>query len=346
MNLIRPKALKPGDTLGIFTPSSPAYKDNEELFSNGVRNLERLGFKVKLGHLTAQRSEQGYRSGSGKERADEFMKLIRDPEVSGLISTIGGTNSNSMIPHLDFEVIRANPKVICGYSDVTSLHLSILKFSGLRTFYGPAVMTWFGDWPDGIMESDESFLDAVNRHKHGTRILQPFPRWSNHKRPWATGEWKTIPREWKKNEGWKVLKSGQAEAQLIAANLSTLMSAAGTKYFPDTQGKILLLESMSASFSTEERNLRQLQLMGVFAGLAGLLIGKPEWPDPQGVPFTHDDLILEVVGTQNYPIVSEFDCSHTLPMLTLSQMTPLKLSAKNGYDVTVEVLESMVDSEL
>ncbi len=130
-------ALQPGDTLGVFTPSSPAYLANPGLFENGIRNLERLGFKIRLGSLTAARASQGYRSANGEERAREFMELIEAPEVRGLISTIGGMNSNSLTPHLDFEKIRGARKVICGFSDVTSLHLAILKHARLRTFYGP-----------------------------------------------------------------------------------------------------------------------------------------------------------------------------------------------------------------
>jgi muramoyltetrapeptide carboxypeptidase LdcA involved in peptidoglycan recycling len=176
-----------------------------------------------------------------------------------------------------------------------------------------------------------------------TREVKPFEYWSNHKRDWKSGEWKKIPREWKKNEGWRVLIPGEVKAPLIAANLSTLMSAAGTDYFPDIKDKILLLESMSAGFATEERHLRQLQLMGVFDGILGLIIGKPEWPDSQGAMFSHNDLILEVVGkSRGYPIVSEFDCSHTVPMLTFAQMTMVSLKSQGDWDVRFEVLEAMV----
>ncbi len=272
------------------------------------------------------------------------MDLIVDPEVRGLISTIGGNNSSSLIPFLDFSEIRKQAKMICGYSDVSSLHLAILRYSKLRTFYGPAVMTWFGDWPHGIAESASSFWQAVTDTQSARRSLRPFPRWSNHKRNWANGDWKRLPREWTENKGWRVLVGGLAQAPLIAANLSPLMSAAGTPYFPDTQGKILLVESMAANFASEERHLRQLERMGVFDGLAGLIIGKPEWPNPQGAPFSHNDLICEIVGTERgYPIVSEFDCSHTVPMLTLAQMTSLRVDARSNYDVQIEILDAMVE---
>ena len=270
------------------------------------------------------------------------MELIHDPEVAGLMSTIGGNNTNSMIPYIDFQAVRQNPKVICGYSDVTSLHMAILHYSKLRTFYGPAVMTWFGDYPEGIPESAESFMQAVSLHKSGARSLRTPSRWSNHKRPWENGQWKNIPREWKKNEGWKVLNPGQASAPVIAGNLNTLLVGSGTPYFPELKGTILLVESMSAHFAEEERLLRHLQLMGSFDQIAGLIISKPEWPDTGGAPFTHDELILEVVGKRDYPIISQFDCGHTVPMLTLAQRTPIKVMAKSGFETSIEILEPMV----
>ena len=147
--MIKPRRLAPGDTIGVFTPSSPSYISNEELFSQGLLNLKRLGFKVKLGDVTARRGSEGYRSASPEERARELMELIADHQVHAVMSTIGGNNSSSLIGYLDFDLIREKRKLMCGYSDVTSLHLAIQKFSGLSTVYGPAVMCWFGDWPDG-----------------------------------------------------------------------------------------------------------------------------------------------------------------------------------------------------
>ncbi|RYZ78544.1 MAG: LD-carboxypeptidase, partial [Proteobacteria bacterium] len=230
--VLKPHALNIGDTIGIFTPSSPGYAWNEELFTNGLNNLEKLGFKIKLGALTERRASEGYRSGSPEERASEFMELVRDPNVHALMSTIGGTNSSSLIPFLDFEEIRKQRKIMCGYSDVTSLHAAILKFSGLRTIYGPGVMCWFGEWPDGVPESTEWFLTAAVEHREGLRKVLLPPRWSNHKRNWANDDWKSIPREWQQNDGWHVLNAGVATAPILALNLNTIMSSAGTPYWP------------------------------------------------------------------------------------------------------------------
>lgn len=327
MEIIKPMALKAGSTLGVFTPSSPAYKWNEGLFVNGLETLRRLGFNVKLGKLTAERGSQGYRSGSPKERADEFMELIEDPGVDGLISTIGGMNTSSIIPYLDFQKIRRERKMVCGFSDVTSLHMAILKFSGLRTIYGPSVMCWFGEWPNGIAESSEWFLDAVVRHRTGSREVVAPEKWSNHKRRWDNNDWKTLPRDWQQNEGWRVLSSGTAKAPILSLNLNTLMSAAGTSYWPDFSGKILLLEDMDAPLSRTERNLRQLNFIGVFDQIVGLIIGKPEFYSQEGAPFNYDDLFREIIGARSYPIVSNFDCSHCVPMISIPQFSEVQFSA-------------------
>jgi muramoyltetrapeptide carboxypeptidase LdcA involved in peptidoglycan recycling len=270
------------------------------------------------------------------------MDLILDPNVHALMSTIGGYNSSSMIPYLDFDAIRESRKPICGYSDVTSLHVSILTAAGLRTFYGPSVMCWFGDWPSGIPESNQWFLDAVMNHTSGPRPIAQPKFWSNHARRWETGEWKTIAREWQPNSGWDVLNPGEARAPILAFNLNTLLCLAGTKYWPDFTGKILMLEDMEAPQSRSERSFRQLSLMGVFDQISGLILGKPEFYMPQDAPFSYSELLMEVVGPRSYPIVAEFDCGHTVPMLTIPQLAPVSLVARQNQPVEFAFLEGSV----
>ena len=343
MKLISPSALKPGATIGIFTPSSPANVKYREKYLHGITVLEKMGFKVIEGSLTASQKLQGYRSGTPKERAAEFMELIRNPIVTCMISTIGGANSSSMIPFLDFDEIRRFPKIICGYSDVTSLHLSILAYAGLKTFYGPAIMPSFGEWPDMLAETKESFLNAVQIHRSGSRTFQPPTRWSYHLRSASTDAWKIEPRKYEENLGWRVLNPGTVSAPIVVANLNTLMTSAGTSYFPKIQGNILLIEEMNAPFSEEERHLRHLERLGAFDEISGLIISKPEVYDKESAPFEYDDLILEIVGTKRkYPIVSNFDCGHTNPMVTIAEMASVSLDAKHDYDTEFKVLEPMV----
>jgi muramoyltetrapeptide carboxypeptidase len=332
MELLRPHPLRPGDTIGVFTPSSPSYRDNEGLFVNGIKNLERLGFKVKLGRLTEARSAQGYRSGTPVARAEELMDLVRDPAVHGLIATIGGYNSSSLIPYLDFAEIRRQQKALCGYSDVTSLHAAILRFSGLSTYYGPAVMTWFGEWPDGIPESSKWFMDSVTQYpENSRRQISPPPRWSIHRRRWDNGDWMSIPRLWLHNDGWRVLQKGSVEAPILALNLNTILSAAGTKYWPDFRGKILMIEDMDAPHGRNERSFRQLSLCGVFDEIAGLIISKPESYDQATEPFTYDELLMEVLGPRSYPVISNFDCGHHVPMITIPQLALVSLCATEDF---------------
>lgn len=342
MEIIKPRALKPGDTIGVIAPSTPAHVLFREKHLHGIRVLEDMGFKVKEGKLTSKVTSQGYRTGTPQERAEEFMDLICDTDVSCIISTIGGLNSSSMIPYLDFASIRKHPKIFCGYSDITSLHMAILHYAGVSTFYGPAVMASFGEYPTVVEGTRESFLAAVSADTKYPRELKPFPEWSGHFRDAKTDAWKIEARQYKKNDGWRVLSEGEAEAPIIVANLSTVLAAAGTDYFPDTRGKLLLLESMSAPFSVEERDFRQLHLMGVFDEITGLIIGKPEFLNAQDAPFTYDELIMEIVGPRKYPIISNFDCGHTVPMHTIAEMARVRLSAGSGAAV-VTVLEPMVN---
>lgn len=328
LNLTIPQSIKQGETIGICTPSMPAYSISNEVFENGLKNIEKAGFKVKLGNLTEKRASEGYRSGSPKERAKELMALFIDPSVKAIITTIGGMTSNSLIPFLDFEVIKRNPKIFCGYSDITSLHLSLMKYSNLATYYGPGLMPHWSEYPDAVNDSVQSFFEALEGKE---RILKPFGQWSNHSRDWQTDAWKTLPRQWNSNSGWKILYPGKISAPILLCNLNTLMSAAGTDYFPDVQGKVLLIEEMDAPLSKEERSLRQLQLMGVFDKIDGLIMGKPENLRLEGAPFGLDDLLMEVVGSRKYPIISDFDCSHTIPMHTIRQHSLISFEAYGTY---------------
>jgi len=326
--MILAPALRPGDLVGVFTPSSPAHVTFRDRYLAGLRTLRGMGFEVVEGPLTAQATAQGYRSGSPRERAAELMALFRRPDVRAIVSTIGGANSASLLPYLDFDEIRAAPKVFCGYSDVTSLHMALWTQAGLSTFHGPAVVPSFGEPPDGFEFTRRSFLDAVMHHREGPRRLEPPARWSRQA-PRFNDPASQDPasRTWLDNAGWRTLVPGRADARVVCANLNTLVALAGTPYFPRLDGHVLMIEEMLAPLSRYERNLRQLQLMGVFDGLSGLIVGKPEAPDAEGAPFTAEELLLEVLGDVRYPVACDFDGGHTHPMVTLAQGTRVVLDA-------------------
>jgi muramoyltetrapeptide carboxypeptidase len=339
--IIKPRVLKPGMCVGVFTPSFPANVAFRAKHQHGIAELERLGFRVKEGALTAAAASQGYRSGTPAERAAELMGLIEDDEVDALIATIGGNNSSSLLPYLDYEAIRRARKIICGYSDVTSLHMAVLTQSGLSTLYGPAVMPSFGEWPHVLPETEASFLAACGGA--GARRLEPPERWSRHLRSALTDAWRVEPRQYEAQPGWIALSAGAVEARCVVANLNTLLCLAGTRYFPRLAGRALIIEEMDCPLPRFERSLRQLELIGVFDEIAALVVGKPEVPDASsGAPFGEEALLAEVVGPRAYPIVTGFDCGHTNPTLTIGQDTLLRISAAEaGEAAVIEVLEAM-----
>ncbi|KAB8030951.1 S66 family peptidase [Fluviispira multicolorata] len=340
--IIKPKRIKIGDTVGIFTPSTPANVLFKEKYLHAISELKRIGFNVIEGDLTKKSVKQGYRSGNPKERAQEFMDLIENQNVDFLMSTIGGYNSSSLIPYLDFDIIKKNRKIITGYSDITSLHMAILTQSNLSTFYGPAVVPTFGEWPHAFSESVESFL-TLGTSIHLRNYKQPFfEKWSNHFRNAFTDEWKSVERKYEFNSGYKIISSGVIEAPIIIANLNTLCSLAGTSYFPDFCDNILLIEEECADFAEEERSLTQLKLMGVFENIKGLIVSKPEFLNNKGADFSYEELIMEVVGKRKYPIIYNYDCGHTHPMHTLPQMINIRLEALQN-NVNITFLESAVD---
>ncbi|WGL59182.1 LD-carboxypeptidase [Pigmentibacter sp. JX0631] len=339
--IIKPKSLKLGATAGIFTSSSPAHIWFKEKYFHALEQLKTNGFEIYEGHLTRQFISQGYRTAPPKERAQEFMELIENPKVDFLIATIGGYNSSSLLPYLNFEKIAEAKKIISGYSDITSLHMGILTQANLSTFYGPAVIPTFGEWPEGFSDSIASFKNLSSESKLNNYKIKPFKYWSNHFRNALNLEWKTGERKYNSNNGGKILNNGYAEAPIIIANLNTLCALAGTKYFPDLKGKILLIEEEQAPFPEEERSLTHLKFLGVFDKIVGLIIGKPEVLENKNAPFTYEDLILEIVGKRNYPIISQFDCGHTHPSHTLAQMLNVKIEAENE-NFNFEILEAAV----
>ena len=329
--IIKPPRLKLGDTIGIFTPSNPAAVKYPEKYLHGLEELKRTGFKILEGSLTKNRASQGFRSGTPQERAQEFMDLYLDPKVNALMAVLGGSCSASMIPYLNFEAIKNTPKMIIGFSDVTALHLALLKHASLASVYGPMVIRTFAEWPHVLPYSLSSFLQAASKLGEEQVELSPPTEWSSTKGSWDDSEWNRQQKPFIKNSGWNVARKGSSRAPVIMANLNTLVRAAGTEYFPDLTDKILIIEEMRSTLSDLERNLRHLERIGIFKIISGLIVSKPEYFFDEGAPFSLDDLVLEVVNTTNhhFPIITQFDCGHTTPMITIEQMSIMTIVAED-----------------
>lgn len=329
---IKPVIRQSDNTIGVFTPSMPAHILLKEKYQLGLGNLEKIGFRVKEGYLTQKGVIEKYRTASAQERAEEFMSLIRDSEVDILMANIGGLNSSSMLPYLDYEEIREARKLIVGYSDVTNLHMAILARSGLRSCYGPAVTPSFGEWPSP--DATAVYFKSLIAGQASGAVEQPAC-WSNTFRDYFDGSWRQGQRIYVPNDGWHGLQPGDVQGPVIAANLSSLLSIAGTPYFPDLRGKILLLEEMDVSVGMLERRINQLKIMGVLENLKGLIFSKIEFPEANSCYADYERVLLEFCGEYDFPIVSNFDCGHTTPMLNFCQDTEIRLISSSTCSVTV-----------
>ena len=177
-----PAKLRPGDTIAVFSPSSPATATAAARYRRGKEYLEAKGFRCLEGSLTGRRDF--YRSGTIRERAEEFNALVRDPNVRCIMAAIGGNNSNSLLPYLEYEGLCKDPKIIVGYSDVTALLLGIYAQTGLTTYYGPAVVASFGEFPPFVDETYTYFTDIVTERLTLPHTLPTPPQWTDEFIDW------------------------------------------------------------------------------------------------------------------------------------------------------------------
>src|SRR5476649_335255 len=315
-----------GDTIGFFSPSAPVTTTAPNRFSRGKRFLEDKGFRLKAGHLTGK--SDFYRSGTIAERANEFNELIRDPKVRCVMSTIGGTNSNSLLPFLDYEALMADPKVIIGYSDTTALLAGIYAKTGLITFYGPALVASFGEFPPLVDPTYQSFIEILTHPQAGHyRYILP-EEWSDERLNWDDAN-AVRPKVLYKNT-CRFMGEGCVEGRVIGGNLNTLSGIWGSEWMPEIRsGDILFIEDSLKDIATVERSFAMLKLNGIFEKVGAILLGKHELFDSAGSGRTPYEVLTEVLGEQKIPIVDGFDCCHTHPMLTL----PLGATLAIDFDI-------------
>ena len=264
---IKPKALKAGDTLGLVAPASPIYQTS--VFDEMLENLEGLGFKLKLGKYV--RSQRGYLAGTDEQRARDLMDMFEDPEVDGIMCIRGGWGCNRILPLLDYDIIRNNPKVLCGFSDITSLHMAIYKHSDLITFHGPVGKSTWNSF------TKEAFKQII---------------WNGE-----TPEF-SIPND---SENTFTVSSGQVEGKMLGGNLSVLVSMLGSEYIPSFEGAILFLEDIGESVYRIDRMLTQLKLAGILDQLNGFVFGKCTYCDAGSNSLTMKQVLDDHVKTLNIP---------------------------------------------
>ena len=244
-----PRAINPGDTIGLVSPS--AAVDARMTLQITREAMEALGFRVKTAPHYGDR--YGHLAGTDAERAGDLNAMFADDTVDGIVCVRGGSGAARLLPLLDYAAIRANPKVLLGYSDITALHNAILAQAGLVTFHGPIGA---GSWnPFNVDQFKRLFFER--------ELMQ-------YRNVVTDADDELVPRE----NRTLTITGGRARGELVGGNLTVLTALAGSPYLPDFAGKLLFLEDVEEAPYRIDRMLTTLKLMGALDVIAGFIFGE------------------------------------------------------------------------
>ncbi len=324
-DMVKPRRLEPGDKVATISLSWGGPGTFPHRYEAGKRQLAEAFDLVVVETANALRSP-AWLERNPQARADDLMGAFADPSIKAIISTVGGDDSIRLLPHLDLEVISANPKIVMGYSDTTVTHL-VCFAAGLVSFYGPAVMSGFGE-NGGLFQY---MVDSVSRTLFSSEpigIVAPNTAgWTVEFLDWADPENQLQRRKLNRSTGWNYLQGkGTRRGHLLGGCLEVLDWLRGTDVWPGAelwQNAILFLETSEEAPSPTRvlRVMRALAAMGVLRGLAGILLGRPGGGVPPEQFGEYDEVLLQVVaseeGLTELPVITGLDFGHTDPMFVL-----------------------------
>jgi muramoyltetrapeptide carboxypeptidase len=312
--LVKPSVLKSGDTIGLITPAT--YVSDPDDLATADRTIRFFGCKPKYGRNVRKRT--GYLGGSVAERLDDLHEMFADSAVKAVFCIRGGYGSGQLLDRIDYELIRRNPKIFLGYSDITSLHLGIHKRTGLVTFHGPVPLSRFTDY------TQKHFRKALFETSP-LGVLSNPPE-SNSLRPAHT---------------WRTIRSGTARGRLIGGNLSLIAATMGTPYEIDTKGAIFFIEDVGEQPYSVDRMLTQLRLSGKLHEAAGIVFGECNECTPRefrpsfSSTFSLGEVLDNILGDLKIPVLTGLTIGHTADQLTLPLGVMALLKADRG-ELTVE----------
>lgn len=305
-DILLARRLERGDTIGIAAPASIETLENIE---NGIARLKSLGFKIKKGkHIL---DKWGYFSGTDEDRAKDIMDMFEDREVKLILCIRGGYGSMRLLPFIDFNMVRKNPKLFVGYSDITVLMNSFYERAGLITFHGPMLSSNLY-----VMDTLESFLISVMEGYKEYSIANPV----------------NVPM---RSNTDKI-----AEGEIVGGNLSMICSTLGTPYEINTKNKLLLLEDIEEPPYKVDRMLTQLGLSGKLGSCAGIILG--QFTNCEGEPkenyFTLEQVMENRILSFRKPTIMNVMCGHDNPKLTLPIGAKARLNCKAAR---IDILEAV-----
>jgi muramoyltetrapeptide carboxypeptidase len=313
MRKVKPERLRKGDLIGIISPASTP--DDLTRIDKGVQYLEKMGYRAEVAPNVGK--VRGYLAGTDDQRLYDLHYMFRRKDVKAVFCVRGGYGSPRLLDKIDYQLIKRNPKIFVGYSDLTVLQNAFLQKTGLITFAGPMVATDFGK--DEISSyTEENFWKTVTIPKKIGRILPP-------------GEEKLFS-----------LNKGSGKGKLIGGNLALLMSLAGTQFFPDFKGNILLIEDIGEQPYRVDRLINQLKLIGAFKRLKGVILGAFSEciePDFTKRTLTLNEVIEDYFSSLDIPLIYNFPHGHIHDLVTI----PFGINVSvNASKQIVEFTESAV----
>jgi len=305
-SLTVPRKLRRGDTIRVVAPARSRQFVAEHDHSGVIdARFAALGLRLTFADHVDERDD--FESSSVASRVSDLHAAFADPEVTGILTVIGGFNSNELLPHLDWDLIAANPKIFCGYSDITAVQNAILARAGMVTYSGPHWSS-FG-MRDHFEQTQRWFVQAL--FDKGPIELRPAQAWTDDL--WFLDQ---DNRTVHPNQGWWPLRPGQATGRIIGGNLCTLNLLQGTGYMPSLGGALLMIEDDAASDAdTFARNLTSLLQLPDAIGVQGLVIGRFQ----QASGMTRS-LLEQIIARQDrlvgLPVLGNVDFGHTNPLAT------------------------------
>jgi muramoyltetrapeptide carboxypeptidase len=311
--------LVPGDEIRVIAPSTSMIILKEAQIDLAVERLTNLGFKVTFGKNADAHDE--FFSSSVSERIEDLHSAFADPNVKGILTAIGGYNANQLLKYIDYSLISSNPKVFCGYSDITALQLAIYQKTGLVTYSGPHFSS-FGV-KHGFEYTLEAFLEAVTND--APYEISPSATWSDD--AWYIDQ---ENRTFHEQNGYNIIQEGEAEGKLIGGNLCTMNLLQGTEFMPSLKDSILFIEDDEESHSRSfDRDLQSLLHLPDAGSIRALLIGRFQ----ENSNITDEALkkiIMSKEELKNIPIIANVNFGHVQPFATLPIGAAVTVKALDG----------------
>jgi len=316
---MKPKRLKPGDTVALVSPANATFNTIELQFA--TESLEALGFKVRQSEHMLER--HGYLAGQDKARAEDINTAFADTSVACVHAIRGGWGSARLLPYLDFDTIRRNPKVLIGYSDITALLLAVHGKTGLITFHGPIAL---GRW-------DSYSLDYYKRVlMNGEAVTYTNKQGINPDRN------ALIQTEFRT----QTITPGKARGRLVGGNLTVLTTILGSPYLPDWNDTILFCEDVREDFYRVDRMLTQLKLGGVLGKIKGFVFGGCSECGPGDGNYgalTLEEIFADHIKPLGVPAWQGAMIGHAQPQWTLPVGAQVEIDATAA---TIALLEPAV----